>query len=145
MLERSHKVDRILSCAIAVHRALGPGLMESTYQHCLSYEFTLNRVAFRAQVPIPVAYRGTHVSCGYRADFIVDDEVLLELKSVEKLMPLHDAQVLTYLRLTGLPRALLLNFNVPVLKTGIKSFLNSHGPIQFPSAPDSPDRGGGSA
>jgi GxxExxY protein len=85
------------------------------------------------------------VSCGYRADFIVDDEVLLELKSVEKLMPLHDAQVLTYLRLTGLPRALLLNFNVPVLKTGIKSFLNSHRPIQFPSAPDSPDRGGGSA
>jgi GxxExxY protein len=145
MVERNPTVDRILGCAIAVHRALGPGLMESAYQHCLSYEFTLNRVAFRAQVPIPVAYRGTFVSCGYRADFVVDDEVLVELKSVECLMPLHDAQVLTYLRLTGLPRALLLNFNVPVLKTGIKSFLNSKRPRLVPSAPDRPTPTGSSA
>ena len=126
-VQRSAVIERILGCAIAVHRALGPGLLESTYQQCLSYELALNRVPFRSQVPIPVVYRGTEVRCGYRADFIVEDTVLVEIKSVDHLMPLHDAQVLTYLKLTGLPRALLMNFNVPVLKNGVKSFLNSRG------------------
>jgi GxxExxY protein len=124
IVQRSAVVDRILGCAIAVHRALGPGLLESTYQQCLSYEFAVNRVAFRSQVAVPVLYRGTEVRCGYRADFIVEDTVLIELKSVDHLGPLHDAQILTYLKLTGLPRGLLMNFNVPVLKSGVRSFLN---------------------
>lgn len=117
-------VDRVLRCAIAVHRNLGPGLLESTYQHCLSYEFMLSRVPFRSQVAIPVWYRGTEVRCGYRADFVVEDTVLVDLKSVDRLSPLHDAQMLTYLKLTGLRRGLLLNFNVPLLKDGLRSFLN---------------------
>ena len=125
VVQRSAVVERILGCAITVHRALGPGLLESTYQQCLSYELALNRVAFRSQVAIPVLYRGTEIRCGYRADFIVEDAVLVEIKSVEHLVPLHDAQVLTYLKLTGLPRALLVNFNVLVLKTGVKSFMNT--------------------
>ncbi len=125
VVQRNAVVDRILGCAIAVHRALGPGLLESTYQQCLSFEFAQNRVAFRSQVAVPVNYRGTEIRCGYRADFIVEDSVLLEIKSVDHLGPLHDAQILTYLKLTGLPRGLLMNFNVPMLKNGVRSFLNT--------------------
>jgi GxxExxY protein len=97
-------ISRILDCAIRVHRGLGPGLLESAYDSCLAYEFTLSGVEFQRQVEIPVAYRDTRVACGFRADFIVQDEVLVELKSVAQLASLHDAQVLTCLRLTGLSR-----------------------------------------
>jgi GxxExxY protein len=118
-------VSKILACAIRVHRDLGPGLLESTYERCLAYDFTLSHVEFRSQVSIPALYRGQRVNCGYRADFIVEDAVLLELKAVERLLPLYDAQVLTYLKLTGLPRALMINFNVTLLKAGIRSFIRS--------------------
>lgn len=119
--------ERIVGAAIQVHRALGPGLLESSYQRCLACEFTMTGIAFRSEVTLPLEYRNLRISCGYRVDFIVEDEILLELKSVERLLPIHEAQVITYLKLTGLPRALLMNFNVPVLGRGVKSFLRPTG------------------
>ena len=110
---------RIIGAAIAVHRALGPGLLESAYQRCLALEFEARGVSFESEVTIPVVYRGTRVEPAYRADFIVAGAVLVEVKSVAKLDPIHRAQLLTYLKLTGIRIGLLLNFNSPTLKDGI--------------------------
>jgi GxxExxY protein len=113
----------IIGAAIKVHRALGPGLLESVYEECLVMELRSERFALRRQCSIPVSYRELRLEGAYRADLIVQDSVLVELKSVDALAPIHTAQVLTYLRLTGLKLGLLINFNVPVLKQGIKRLI----------------------
>jgi GxxExxY protein len=114
--ELSHEV---LGAALEVHRLLGPGLLESTYENCLSHELTLRRVRHARQVALPVIYKSTRLECGYRMDFVVDDILVVELKAVEALLPIHQAQVLTYLKLSGLWLGLLLNFNARRLKEGI--------------------------
>jgi GxxExxY protein len=121
--QRSPLVDSILQAAIEVHRALGPGLLESAYEQCLAHELTVRNIPFQLQVPLPVEYKGVRIDCGYRIDLIIAGEVLVELKSVEQLTPIHEAQILTYLKLSRLRRGLLLNFNVRLLKNGLRSFL----------------------
>ena len=110
----------IISAAIDVHRALGPGLLESAYQACLCRELELHRLRFRQQVELPLVYKDVKLDCGYRIDFIVEEKVVVELKAVEGMLPVHQAQLLTYLQLSGLRVGLLINFNVPVLKDGIR-------------------------
>ncbi len=110
----------IIGAAIEVHRILGPGLLESAYQECLARELTLKKISFEREQPIPIEYKGLRLDCGYRADFLVEKLVVVELKSVEKLLPIHQAQVLTYLKLLNLKLGILLNFNVPMLKEGIR-------------------------
>lgn len=102
-----------------MHRALGPGLLESAYEECLCHELQLRGLDCRRQIDLPVRYKGIHLDCGYRLDVVVEESVILELKSVEKLLPIHEAQLLTYLRLSDIRVGLLVNFNVPVLKDGI--------------------------
>lgn len=111
--------EQIIGAAIEVHRALGPGLLESAYQACVAYELESRGLSFRREVDLPVVFRGHRLDCGYRLDLIVEDVVIVELKCVEKLAPIHDAQLLTYLRLSGKKTGLLINFNVPVLKDGL--------------------------
>jgi len=110
----------IIGAAIEVHRELGPGLLESAYEECLAYELQSRNVPFERQKPVPVDYKGLRLDCGFRLDLLVGDKVIIELKAVDKLVPIHDAQLLTYLRLTGCKLGLLINFNVPILKQGIK-------------------------
>lgn len=114
---------RIIGCAMEVHRALGPGLLESTYQRCLVHEFEINTISFRAECPLPVVYKGIDLDCGYRLDFLVEDAIILELKSVEKLLPIHEAQLLTYMKLLNVKEGFLINFNVRRLKDGIKRYV----------------------
>ena len=111
--------DLIIGAAIEVHKALGPGLMESTYEECLCHELGLRNVAHERQVQVPLEYKGVRLDCGYRLDVLVDDRVIVELKAVERLLPVHEAQLLTYLRLLNKEVGLLINFSVPVLKNGI--------------------------
>ena len=118
--ENNSITDSVIGAAIAVHRELGPGLLESAYEKCLAFELGRTGLAVAVQQEIPIAYKGQTIDCGYRADLIVEGKVLVELKSVEQLLPVHTAQVLTYLKLSGLNTALLINFNVPLLKNGIK-------------------------
>ena len=120
--ERDPLTQRVIGCAIEVHRHLGPGLLESSYEQCLAHELMLAKVRFRTQMPIPVLYKGVKLDCGYRADLIVEDCLILELKAVEQLSKLHEAQILTYMKLAKTPVGLLLNFNVRVLKDGIKRY-----------------------
>jgi GxxExxY protein len=115
--------EKIIGFAIEVHRQLGPGLLESAYEECLCYELEQNGLIFRRQVPLPVVYKAVRLDCGYRIDFVVEQRVILELKTVERLVPVHDAQLLTYLKLSGLRTGLLLNFHSPVLKDGIRRFV----------------------
>ncbi|MGB9631862.1 MAG: GxxExxY protein [Chloroflexaceae bacterium] len=114
----------IIGAAIDVHRALGPGLLESAYEACLGYELSLRGIAYARQVALPVVYKGVTLDCGYRLDLLVGDLVIVEIKAVEAIEPIHNAQLLTYLRLKGLWLGLLINFNVPVLKQGIKRLVN---------------------
>jgi len=116
-------VEKVIGCSIQVHRALGPGLLESAYRHCLCEEFTSQEVPFRSEVPVPVLYKGAQLECGYRADLVVDGRLLLELKAVDGVLPIHHAQVLTYLKLLGLKQGLLVNFNEKRLVDGLKNFL----------------------
>lgn len=111
---------RIIGLAIEVHRLIGPGLLESAYEECLCREFELAGLPFRRQVPVPVEYKGHRLECGYRLDLVVDNRVLVELKAVEHLLPIHEAQVLTYLRLTGLRIGLLMNFHALRLTDGVR-------------------------
>jgi GxxExxY protein len=111
--------QEILGAAIEVHRALGPGLLESAYEECLCHELTLRGLAYKRQVDLPLKYKGVTLDCGYRLDVVVEDPVILELKCVEEILPIHEAQLLTYLRLSGKKIGLLINFNVPVLRDGI--------------------------
>jgi GxxExxY protein len=109
----------IIGAAMEVHRALGPGLLESAYEECLCHELGLRDLKFQRQIALPILYKGVKLECGYRIDLIVAEQVLLELKAVERTLPIHEAQLLTYLRLTGIKLGLLINFNVPILKQGI--------------------------
>jgi GxxExxY protein len=119
-MDSDELTHRIIGLAMRVHTRLGPGLLESAYEHCLCHEFDQNSVAYRRQVDLPLDYDGTSLDCGYRADVIVENSVILELKSVEHILPLHEAQLLTYLRLSRCHIGLLLNFNTLSLKDGIR-------------------------
>jgi GxxExxY protein len=118
--QRDSLTEEIIGAAIEVHRALGPGLLESAYQECLCAELGLRDLRFVSQLVLPIEYKGLHVDAGYRLDLVVAEKVVVELKAVERLLPLHEAQLLTYLRLGTYSTGLLLNFNVPVLKDGIR-------------------------
>ena len=118
---------RVIEAAIKVHTALGPGLLESAYHACVHYEFTLGGLHFAHQVRLPLVYQGMQLDAGYRLDFLVENCVIVELKAVEKLLPLHLAQVLSYLKLSGRPVGLLINFNVPHLRQGIRRVVNGYG------------------
>jgi len=109
----------IIGAAVAVHRELGPGLLESAYQISMCRELTLRGIPFQSQVDIPVEYKGVRLDCGYRIDLLVDNRVVVELKSIERCQPVHEAQLITYLRLSGMHVGRLINFNVPVLRRGI--------------------------
>ena len=111
---------RVIGCAMRVHTALGPGLLESTYRECLCVELEQDARSYRKEWELPVLYRGRRIECGYRVDIIVEDKVILELKSVEVIKPIHQAQLLTYLKLSGISLGLLLNFNVEHLREGIR-------------------------
>ena len=116
--------DIVIGAAIAVHRELGPGLLESTVEACLVYELTERGVAVERQKSLPVNYRGVRIDCGHRIDLLVGNEVVVELKAVERVMPIHEAQMLTYLRLSGFHVGLLLNFNVLLMKDGIRRMVH---------------------
>lgn len=111
---------KIVASAYQVHSALGPGLIESVYEECLSDEFARHQMDFKRQLKLPVNYQGRQLNTGLRLDFLVEEKVIVELKAVESLMPVHQAQLLTYLKLTGLRVGLLINFNVPIIRQGIK-------------------------
>ncbi|WP_371322009.1 GxxExxY protein [Thermoleptolyngbya sichuanensis] len=115
---------QVIGAAIAVHRELGPGLLESAYEACLVHELRQRGVQIEQQIPQPVIYKGLQLECGYRLDLLVENRVIVELKAVETLLPIHEAQLLTYLKLRQLRLGLLINFNVPILKRGIKRLLN---------------------
>ena len=113
----------VIGCAIEVHRNLGPGLLESTYRQCLACELSHAGILFQMEVPLPVRYKDILLDCGYRIDLLVRGELIVEIKSVEALLPIHQAQILTYMRLANVPIGLLINFNVTRLQTGIKQFV----------------------
>lgn len=117
----------IIGCLIRVHRQVGPGLLESTYKSCSAYELRQAGCAVDEERPLPLVYGDVKLECGYRLDVVVNELVIVEIKAVERLEPVHGAQVLTYLRLSGCPVGLLVNFNTPVLKAGIKRFINLPG------------------
>ena len=116
--------QNIIGAAIQVHRTLGPGLLESAYEACLAYELSKRGVSLEQQKPLPLIYEQVKLECGYRIDLLVDGSVVVEVKSVEALAPIHSAQVMSYLKLSGCKVALLINFNVRVLKDGIRRFVN---------------------
>lgn len=114
---------RVIGCAIEVHKHLGPGLLESAYQRCLAHELHLNNIPFETEAPLPIEYKGTRLDCGFRMDILVGNAIILELKSVEALHPIHEAQILSYMKLASLQYGFLINFNVPILKNGLRSFV----------------------
>ena len=119
--ERLNKItEAIIGAAIDVHRALGPGLLESVYQACLAYELHERGFTVETEKPLPLVYREVRLDCGYRMDLLVEGLVIVELKSVENLAPIHEAQIISYLKLSGCKAGLLINFNVKYLKYGIK-------------------------
>ena len=124
-MDENELSGKIIGAAIEVHRILGAGLLESAYEECLCHEFSINNIPFERQVQIPVLYKGIKLDCCYRADIIVDKKVIVELKSIAAIEPIHEAQMLTYLKLSGLKLGLLLNFNVPLMKAGIKRLVNN--------------------
>ncbi len=113
---------QVIGCAITVHRTMGVGLLESAYEACLCYELSKHGLVVARQVSLPIVYDGLRIDSGYRPDIIVNDEILIELKTVTQLLPIHDSQVLTYLRLSGIERGLLMNFHSQPLSKGIKRF-----------------------
>ena len=113
----------VIGCALEVHRNLGPGLLESTYRQCLACELSHAEILFQMEAPLPVRYKDILLDCGYRIDLLVRGELIVEIKSVEALLPIHQAQILTYMRLVNVPIGLLINFNVTRLQTGIKRFV----------------------
>jgi GxxExxY protein len=119
-----HITHDIVGGAIEVHRQLGPGLLESAYETCLCRELSLRGIRFQQQVPLPVQYRGLQLDCGYRLDIVVERSVIVEVKALSKVLPVHRAQVLTYLKLTDLRLGLLINFNVEVLRSGLYRIIN---------------------
>jgi GxxExxY protein len=125
----------IIGAAIEVHKLLGPGLLESSYEECLCHELALRQIPFERQKPLPLEYKGIHLDCGYRLDLLVAGLVVVEVKAVEEILPVHEMQLVTYLRLGGWKVGLLINFNVPVLRQGIRRrVLNFDEPLRS-SAP----------
>jgi len=116
--------DQIIGAAIEVHRILGPGLLESAYEQCLCYELSLRKLSFECQVPLPVAYKGIKLAFGYKMDVVVESVVVVELKTAETLLPVHSGQLLSYLRISGKSVGLLINFNAPTLKGGLRCIVN---------------------
>ena len=123
--DRDPLTDQVIGLAIGVHRALGPGLLESAYEECLCFELKNHEIPFERQVALPVSYKSVYLECGYRVDVVVADRLILELKTVEKILPIHEAQLLTYLKLSGIRTGLLLNFYTTLLKDGIKRMVLS--------------------
>ncbi|MBI2191312.1 MAG: GxxExxY protein [Planctomycetes bacterium] len=119
-MELNKITETIIGAAIEVHKALGPGLLESAYEECLCRELSLREISFDRQKPLPIEYKGTKLDCGYRLDLLVAGAVVVEIKSVSAIEPIHEAQLLTYLKLGGWKLGLLINFNVPVPKDGIR-------------------------
>ena len=115
---------KIIGAAIEVHRHLGPGLLESAYEECLCCELGLRGIEFKRQVPLPLNYKGLKLDCGYRLDLLVEDKIIVELKTVEAIAPIHEAQILTYLKLKGIHLGLIINFNVRLLVEGIRRLVN---------------------
>ena len=124
-----NKLDKlsyeIIGCVIEVHKTLGVGLLESTYSSCLAYEFVEKGIYFEKEKELPIEYKGKIIDCGYRIDFLVENEIILELKSVNNLLPIHHAQILTYLRLADKRLGLLINFNEMIVKNGIIRVVNN--------------------
>lgn len=114
---------KVIGCAIEVHRQLGPGLLESSYERCLSYELLCAGIQHETQKELPIDYKDIKLDCGYHVDLLVDDKLIVELKAVEKLLPIHEAQILTYMKLASVKTGLLINFNVLKLRDGIKRFV----------------------
>ena len=133
-LHRREMTDEILACAIDVHRALGPGLLESAYCACLEIEMRTRGMRFAREVAVDIDYRGVLVQNAFRADFIVGGQVVVEVKAIRALESVHEAQVLTYLRLTGLEIGLLLNFHMPSMRKGIRRIVRSRHPLSTPSS-----------
>ncbi len=123
-MEEDEISNMIIGAAIEVHRALGPGLLESVYQKCLAHELALQELAFREEAPLSVHYKGMEFEAAFRLDLLVSDKVIVELKTVESVLPVHEAQLLSYLRLSQLKLGLLINFNVPALRSGIRRIVN---------------------
>ncbi len=124
--EKLNKVtEAIISVAVDVHRALGPGLLESAYEACMVYDLAKAGLKVEQQKPLPIVYRGIKLECAYRLDLMIDNEVIVEIKSVEKVLPIHQAQLLSYLKLSERKVGLLINFNVKILKNGIKRVVNN--------------------
>ncbi|MCX7381302.1 MAG: GxxExxY protein [Alphaproteobacteria bacterium] len=115
--------ERVIGLAIEVHRHLGPGLLESVYEECLCHELHLSGIPFARQVALPIIYKGTTLDAGYKLDIVIEDMLIIELKSVERLLPIHEAQLLTYLRLSGIGVGLLMNFNAAALKNGLRRLM----------------------
>lgn len=124
--ELDRLTEMIIGAAIEVHRQTGPGLLESVYEECLCYELSQLGLRFQRQVQLPIMYKGNRLACGYKMDLVVEDAVVLELKTVDRLMPVHSSQLLTYLKLSSKRVGLLLNFNEPVLKKGLKRLVNQY-------------------
>ena len=122
-MEKDPLTGKVIGCAIEVHRHLGPGLLESTYKHCLSRELLLAGVKHEMEYPLPVIYKEMRVECGYRVDLWVENQLIVELKSVSAIHDIHKAQILTYMKLAGISTGLLINFNVKILKEGITRFV----------------------
>ena len=115
--------NRVIGCAIEVHRNLGPGLLESAYRQCLACELSDAGIPFQMELPLPIQYKHVLLDCGYRIDLLVSGDLIVEVKCVETLLPIHQAQILTYMRLAKVPIGLLINFNVTKLQNGIKRFV----------------------
>lgn len=117
--------EKIIGCAIEVHKGIGPGLLESAYEECLCFELSQAGLLFERQVPLPVSYKGVKLDCGYRLDLVVEKRVILEIKAVERIAPIHEAQLLSYLRMLDKRIGLILNFHTAVLKQGIRRLVNN--------------------
>lgn len=120
----SHELEQlaeiVVDCGFQVHKALGPGLLESAYEACMAHELSLRSIRFKTQVPLPVVYKNVTIDAGYRIDLLIEDKIIIELKAVEKMNPLYEAQIITYLKMTGIPLGFLMNFNTLYFKDGIK-------------------------
>ena len=135
MRQENEITEAVIGAAIEVHRHLGPGLLESAYEQCLCYELNRSGLAFECQVHLPVDYKGLRLDCGYRLDLLVEGAVIVEIKAVEELVPIHEAQLLTYLRASQKTVGLLINFNVAMLRDGLKRIVNGY---NGPRIEDSP-------
>jgi GxxExxY protein len=122
-MDKDPLTGKVIGCAIEVHRILGPGLLESTYQQCLAHELYLSGIPFNLEYPLPVKYKGLRLDCGYRIDILVDEQLIVELKAIADIKSIHKAQLLTYMKLCGIKTGLLINFNVYRLKNGIERFI----------------------